>query len=79
MPGRKFDIGVGPMWERACSRKRSDIQHLRRMLSRLREQARSHKGFEFGSQFAGAASCDGGAKSNGASANPLSSTCNAHP
>ncbi|CAI8744967.1 hypothetical protein EMIT093MI4_140049 [Pseudomonas sp. IT-93MI4] len=32
------------MWERACSRKRSEIQHLCHLTHRLREQARSHRG-----------------------------------
>ncbi|QHF51687.1 hypothetical protein PspS49_19345 [Pseudomonas sp. S49] len=30
------------LWERACSRKRSHIQHRCRLTPRLREQARSH-------------------------------------
>ncbi|TPG81135.1 hypothetical protein EAH72_14530 [Pseudomonas caspiana] len=32
-----------PMWERACSRIRSDIQHLSRLTYCYREQARSHR------------------------------------
>src|SRR5687767_5989081 len=32
------------MWERACSRRRRHIQHRCRLIHRLREQARSHKG-----------------------------------
>ncbi|AUM67930.1 hypothetical protein C0J56_02775 [Pseudomonas fluorescens] len=32
------------LWERACSRRRSDRQQLYRMCRPLREQARSHKG-----------------------------------
>ncbi|AWM90508.1 hypothetical protein DJ564_06565 [Pseudomonas sp. 31-12] len=31
------------MWERACSRRRCNIQHLHRLSHRLREQARSHR------------------------------------
>ncbi|AUM68392.1 hypothetical protein C0J56_05465 [Pseudomonas fluorescens] len=34
-----------PLWERACSRKRYNIQHLCWLTFRLREQARSHSGF----------------------------------
>ncbi|QBR32454.1 hypothetical protein E3Z29_18940 [Pseudomonas sp. S150] len=34
-----------PLWERACSRMRSIIQHFYRLTRRLREQARSHRGF----------------------------------
>ncbi|QCY14234.1 hypothetical protein ELQ88_27560 [Pseudomonas sp. MPC6] len=30
------------MWERACSRRRTDIQHRCRLIHRIREQARSH-------------------------------------
>ncbi|PQP05653.1 hypothetical protein C5612_03180 [Pseudomonas frederiksbergensis] len=30
------------MWERACSRRLTNIQHKCRLLCRLREQARSH-------------------------------------
>ncbi|PHH39319.1 hypothetical protein CRX57_03755 [Pseudomonas putida] len=33
-----------PLWERACSRRRSIIQHFYRLTHRLREQARSHRG-----------------------------------
>ena len=33
------------MWERACSRKGLHIRHLCRLTLRIREQARSHKGF----------------------------------
>jgi DNA-binding transcriptional LysR family regulator len=32
------------MWERACSRRRTDIQHQCRPIQRIREQARSHTG-----------------------------------
>ncbi|RYM43309.1 hypothetical protein EVS84_05270 [Pseudomonas koreensis] len=31
-----------PLWERACSRMRLNIQHLCELIHRLREQARSH-------------------------------------
>ncbi len=30
------------MWERACSRMRCVIQRIRRLIQRIREQARSH-------------------------------------
>ncbi len=33
----------GPLWERACSRRRRHIQHLCKLTHRYREQARSHK------------------------------------
>jgi len=33
------------LWERACPRKRWVSQHLCKLTLRLREQARSHKGF----------------------------------
>ncbi|PTT28212.1 hypothetical protein DBR18_17310 [Pseudomonas sp. HMWF021] len=36
--------GPRPLWERACSRTRCISQHLWRILFRLREQARSHRG-----------------------------------
>ncbi|OXR34731.1 hypothetical protein PSUM_02200 [Pseudomonas umsongensis] len=36
-----------PLWERACSRKQSVIQHPCRLTDRFREQARSHKGPNF--------------------------------
>ena len=52
------------------------------MMLNLSPQSRAGsllQGFVFGSQFAGAASCGGGVKSKGASANPCSSTCSAHP
>ncbi|KAB0516020.1 hypothetical protein F7R05_01925 [Pseudomonas koreensis] len=32
------------LWERACSRRRFNIQLIRRVLYRFREQARSHMG-----------------------------------
>ncbi|PNB70954.1 hypothetical protein C1X64_27255 [Pseudomonas sp. GW456-E7] len=32
------------LWERACSRRGQHIQHPRRLIHRLREQARSHRG-----------------------------------
>ncbi|KAA0957117.1 hypothetical protein FQ185_27695 [Pseudomonas sp. ANT_H12B] len=32
-----------PLWERACSRLRTDIQHSCRQIHRYREQARSHR------------------------------------
>ncbi|RRW67697.1 hypothetical protein EVS84_07705 [Pseudomonas koreensis] len=31
------------LWERACSRRGRHIQHLCRLIHRLREQARSHR------------------------------------
>ncbi|HCS45303.1 MAG TPA: hypothetical protein DIW52_21155 [Pseudomonas sp.] len=34
--------GKDPMWERACSRMRTDIRHRCRLTCPLREQARSH-------------------------------------
>ncbi|AUM72147.1 hypothetical protein C0J56_27240 [Pseudomonas fluorescens] len=33
------------MWERACSRRRLCIRHIWRLIHRLREQARSHRGY----------------------------------
>ncbi len=35
-------LGFALLWERACSRRRSDIQHRCRLIHRFREQARSH-------------------------------------
>ena len=35
------------LWERACSRKRRHIRHLRELTHRIREQARSHRGLDF--------------------------------
>ncbi|TFB44938.1 hypothetical protein E3W21_01065 [Pseudomonas sp. F01002] len=35
---------ANPLWERACSRRRCNIQHLCWMTHRFREQARSHIG-----------------------------------
>ncbi|PNB70734.1 hypothetical protein C1X64_28485 [Pseudomonas sp. GW456-E7] len=34
-----------PLWERACSRRGLNIQHLYCLTHRFREQARSHRGF----------------------------------
>ncbi|CAI8755806.1 hypothetical protein EMIT093MI4_150106 [Pseudomonas sp. IT-93MI4] len=33
-----------PLWERACSRMQCVIQHKFRLIRRIREQARSHRG-----------------------------------
>ncbi|QFG28281.1 hypothetical protein F6476_03320 [Pseudomonas umsongensis] len=40
-----FAAYVFLMWERACSRKRHQLQHECRLIGRFREQARSHSGF----------------------------------
>ncbi|TPG75684.1 hypothetical protein EAH78_19175 [Pseudomonas arsenicoxydans] len=40
-------IDTEPLWERACSRRRCVSHHKYRLTHRLREQARSHKGFVF--------------------------------
>ncbi|KAE9643754.1 hypothetical protein EJA71_15470 [Pseudomonas sp. PB106] len=38
-----ISVGANRMWERACSRRRTDIQQQCRLLLRFREQARSHR------------------------------------
>ncbi|KAB0497223.1 hypothetical protein F7R14_28210 [Pseudomonas lini] len=43
-----IEVICKPMWERACSRKRLNIQHLCCLTHRFREQARSHT---FGGKF----------------------------
>ncbi|SDZ68320.1 hypothetical protein SAMN05216247_12135 [Pseudomonas salomonii] len=42
------------MWERACSRMRCDSQHMKRLIHRIREQARSHT-YRFAQGFSGVA------------------------
>ncbi|MGR3886002.1 hypothetical protein FW764_03355 [Pseudomonas sp. 1152_12] len=50
MTGDPEVVTESKMWERACSRIRCVIQHIGRLLHRLREQARSHilTSFQFG-------------------------------
>ncbi|TWR49829.1 hypothetical protein DA482_22480 [Pseudomonas fluorescens] len=42
MTGDSDVVTESKMWERACSRIRCVIQHIRRLFHRFREQARSH-------------------------------------
>ncbi|THF34492.1 hypothetical protein E5170_09540 [Pseudomonas atacamensis] len=44
-PAPRFPCVSDPLWERACSRKRSVSRHNYRLTDRFREQARSHIGF----------------------------------
>ena len=42
-----FAFSAGLLWERACSRRRRNIQHHCKLIHRFREQARSHRDLGF--------------------------------